>query len=235
MTIHSELKGDVIFTSHKINGDVESTKQRIDGNVEKGLGVVSQWGKITGDIENQTDLIEKFGNYVTEEEFEKVKYIHINRYEYAIDVLRSATIDGISGLVIHFDDGTVDGGVIFLPDSIGMATASNQIIALIPTKISQLTNDSGYITGVSWGQVTGKPNFSAVATSGSYNDLTNKPTIPTVPTNISAFTNDSGYITGINSNMVTTALGFTPYNSTNPNGYTSDSALTSAEIDEVCV
>ena len=31
--------------------------------------------------------------------------------------------------------------------------------------------------------------------SGSYNDLTNKPTIPTVPTNISAFTNDSGYLT----------------------------------------
>ena len=32
-------------------------------------------------------------------------------------------------------------------------------------------------------------------------------------------TNPSGYITGINSSMVTTALGFTPYNSTNPSGY----------------
>lgn len=32
--------------------------------------------------------------------------------------------------------------------------------------------------------------------SGSYNDLTNKPTIPTVPTNVSAFTNDAGYLTG---------------------------------------
>ena len=31
--------------------------------------------------------------------------------------------------------------------------------------------------------------------SGSYNDLTNKPTIPTVPTNVSAFTNDAGYLT----------------------------------------
>lgn len=31
--------------------------------------------------------------------------------------------------------------------------------------------------------------------SGDYNDLTNKPTIPTVPTNISDFTNDAGYIT----------------------------------------
>ena len=31
--------------------------------------------------------------------------------------------------------------------------------------------------------------------SGNYDDLNNKPTIPTVPTNISAFTNDKGYIT----------------------------------------
>lgn len=31
--------------------------------------------------------------------------------------------------------------------------------------------------------------------SGSYNDLTDKPTIPTVPTNVSSFTNDAGYIT----------------------------------------
>jgi hypothetical protein len=36
----------------------------------------------------------------------------------------------------------------------------------------------------------GTSNFS-----GSYNDLSNKPTIPTVPTNVSAFTNDAGYIT----------------------------------------
>lgn len=30
----------------------------------------------------------------------------------------------------------------------------------------------------SWSQITGKPTFAPVATSGSYNDLTNKPTIP---------------------------------------------------------
>lgn len=33
----------------------------------------------------------------------------------------------------------------------------------------------------SWSQVTGKPSFATVATSGSYNDLSNKPSIPTVP------------------------------------------------------
>lgn len=60
--------------------------------------------------------------------------------------------------------------------------------AIIPTKTSQLTNDSGFLTSVpaqSWSSITGKPTFATVATSGSYNDLTNKPTIPsayTLPT-----------------------------------------------------
>lgn len=40
--------------------------------------------------------------------------------------------------------------------------------------------------------------------------------------NISELNNNSGYITGITSNDVTTALGYTPYNSSNPSGYTSN-------------
>lgn len=43
--------------------------------------------------------------------------------------------------------------------------------------------------------------------------------------NISELTNDAGYITGITSSDVITALGYTPYNSTNPNGYITASAL----------
>lgn len=38
-----------------------------------------------------------------------------------------------------------------------------------------------------WGDVQGKPNFATVATSGSYNDLTNKPIIPSAMTVDSAF------------------------------------------------
>lgn len=37
--------------------------------------------------------------------------------------------------------------------------------------------------------------LASVATSGSYNDLKDKPAIPTVPTNVSAFINDAGYLT----------------------------------------
>ena len=45
--------------------------------------------------------------------------------------------------------------------------------------------------------------------------------------NISGFNNDSGFITGITSSNVTTALGYTPYNSTNPSGYVTSSGVTS--------
>ncbi len=43
-------------------------------------------------------------------------------------------------------------------------------------------------------------------------------------------TNPNGYITGITSLNVTTALGFTPYNSTNPNGYISSYTETDPTI-----
>ena len=50
----------------------------------------------------------------------------------------------------------------------------------IPSKTSDLTNDAGFLTEHQ--DISGKANvadLSTVATSGSYNDLTNKPTIPT--------------------------------------------------------
>lgn len=62
-------------------------------------------------------------------------------------------------------------------------------------------------------------------TETAYNSSTNKiatmSDLPTVPTTVSSFTNDSGYITGISSGDVTTALGFTPYDASNPSGYIS--------------
>lgn len=53
----------------------------------------------------------------------------------------------------------------------------------VPTKTSDLTNDSGFITS---------SDVSAVAISGDYDDLLDKPTIPTAT---SQLTNDSGFIT----------------------------------------
>ena len=65
------------------------------------------------------------------------------------------------------------------------ANASSNVTAniTVPTKTSDLTNDSGFLDSVAWGDVTGKPTFATVATSGSYNDLSNKPTIPAAQVN----------------------------------------------------
>lgn len=62
----------------------------------------------------------------------------------------------------------------------------------------------------SYDDLTDKPTLATVATTGDYEDLLNKPTIPVVPSVLSAFTNDVGYITGITSADVVTALGYTP-------------------------
>lgn len=62
-------------------------------------------------------------------------------------------------------------------------------------------------------------------TPDATNDKVTIATNLTVPTKTSDLTNDSGFITGINSNDVTSALGYTPYNSTNPDGYITSSSL----------
>ena len=70
----------------------------------------------------------------------------------------------------------------------------------VPTKVSELSNDSGFITGISWDKVTNKPTLATVATSGSYTDLSNTPTIPT---KLSQLENDMGFGTGGGSTDIT--------------------------------
>lgn len=60
------------------------------------------------------------------------------------------------------------------------------------------SNTTKHITAAERTAWNAKSNFS-----GSYNDLTNKPTIPTVPTKVSAFENDKGYLTAVPAEYVT--------------------------------
>lgn len=63
----------------------------------------------------------------------------------------------------------------------------------VPIKVSDLTNDAGYLTQHQ--DISGKANsadLAAIATSGNYNDLNNTPSIPT---KISDLTDDSGHYT----------------------------------------
>lgn len=96
---------------------------------------------------------------------------------------------------------------------------------------TKLSSEDGYVvytagaaSSVPWSGVTGKPSsytpsahtqaastitgLATVATSGSYADLSNKPTIPS---KVSQLTNDSGYITGVSWNQISSKpTSFTP-------------------------
>lgn len=148
-------------------------------------------------------------------------------------------------------------------------TSSNVTTALGFTPYNA-TNPSGYISGITSGMVTTALGFTpynatnpsgyvtaagargaiSVTGAGSYDSATG---VINIVGGVTSFntrtgaitlssadvttalgftpynnTNPSGYITGITSTMVTTALGFTPYNSSNPNGYIS--SITSANV-----
>lgn len=59
----------------------------------------------------------------------------------------------------------------------GFAEASD-----IPTAVSELTNDAGYITGITSSMVTNALGYTPGTSnfSGDYDDLTDKPSIPTI-------------------------------------------------------
>lgn len=78
--------------------------------------------------------------------------------------------------------------------------------AVVATK-NDIPDVSGFISDDDLSKVLENYELKSEAFSGSYNDLTDKPTIPTKTSDL---TNDSGYITGINSSDVITALGYTP-------------------------
>lgn len=105
-----------------------------------------------------------------------------------------------------------------IPSLDGYAKFSDLVsIYLSKTEASETYQPKGnYLTSVSWSQVSGKPSwigsskpsytwseigskptFATVATSGSYNDLTNKPTIPSLTGYATqSWVNSQGFVKG---------------------------------------
>lgn len=91
----------------------------------------------------------------------------------------------------------------------------NGVTGTVSGKTASVTISAGAIDSIS---VNGTPQTIDA----------NKNVDITVPTNTNQLTNGAGFITGINSSDVTTALGYTPYNSTNPSGYQTASDVNTA-------
>ena len=72
--------------------------------------------------------------------------INVSGTLYDITSWMTTTVQGISGVLLMYDDGSLDGGYIFLPDGNGFNTGVQTILSQIPTNVSDLNNDSGYVT-----------------------------------------------------------------------------------------
>jgi hypothetical protein len=74
------------------------------------------------------------------------------------------------------------------------AVTSAKLESTLAATIANIPTTYLTLAGFTWAALNGKPTFATVATSGSYNDLTNKPTIPT---NTNQLTNGSGFLTDV--------------------------------------
>lgn len=101
----------------------------------------------------------------------------------------------------------IEGEIPSAASSSNQLADKNYVLSVLPT--------------VNNATLTIQKNGTSVATFTA-NQSENTTANIVVPTKTSDLNNDTGYITGITSSDVTTALGYTPYNSTNPNGYTSN-------------
>lgn len=125
-----------------------------------------------------------------------------------------------------------------------LTISSKKVNVPVPTTVAELTDSSNYVLSSSlatvatsglYSDLTGTPTIPTVNNAkltiqkngtsvGTFtaNASSNKTVNITVPTDTGDLTNNAGFITGISSGDVTTALGYTPYDSSNPNGYTSN-------------
>ena len=112
------------------------------------------------------------------------------------------------------------------------ATSTSSAYALTPTTINSLSQSmisgAGIYSASATYEVGDRVRYNfqtwvcntAITTAEAWTEAHWTPLDP-LQTQIDNI-NNAGYITGITSSDVTTALGYTPYNSSNPNGYTSN-------------
>lgn len=148
------------------------------------------------------------------------------------------------GTILTVVANSIGGGInrASLSATAPMAYDSNTGVFSMPAATS---SQNGYLTSANWTTFNNKQNALTLTVTGSSGAATLVGATLNIPTytlaglggqpalNGTGFVKISGttisydnstYLTGITSSQVTTALGYTPYNSTNPNGYITSSA-----------
>lgn len=201
------------------NGDIYITKDGQDVKLQDQLGgggdLTNYYTKSeTNTLLNGKVSISDFNTYsaatdsrlAEDEEVTAAALVSLNEsLSGKQDTLIAGTNITISGNVISAQGGgstyTAGDGISITNNVISVTGKTNQ-----SDFTGHTTNTSIHVTTAQTAAWDAKSDFS-----GSYNDLTDKPTIPTVPTSNTAFTNDAGYITANDITGKTDVTAFTAH------------------------
>ncbi len=168
-----------------------------------------------------------------------------------VNVIESITVNGItatvSGKSASVTIPTGDGAISQISvNGVAQTVTQGAVDISVPTQVSDLTDganvvkDANYVhtdvnftsakdtklSGIATGAQVNK--IETIKVNGTTQTITSKAVDISVPTNTNQLTNGAGFITGISSSDVTSALGYTPYNSSNPSGYQTASQVETA-------
>ena len=157
----------------KANGSIpkwNSTTLKWEMGVDNVGSSAPVWGTITGTLSSQTDL----QNALNAKENAFTKNTGFNK-----------NFGTTAGTVAAGDDSRISNGQT--------AFGWGNHAGLYPLLTGSYANPA-WISAIAWDKITGAPSFATVATTGNYNDLTNKPAIPTDNSQIG---NSAGYISNV--------------------------------------
>jgi len=150
-----EAKQDKLIAGNKI--------RLVDNVISVALSKVSELENDRGYIYNADGISTALG-YTPANETEISAVGYSGNYT---DLINKPTI-GDAEIAIKVNNTPVD--------SFTVNTVGNKIINIpVPNKTSELINDTGFLSSVGWDIITNKPIFAAVAESGNYSDLIDRP------------------------------------------------------------
>ena len=218
-----------------------ATKTVIDSALNTGSANPVQNAVVTAAINNKVDKVTGKG-LSTNDLTNDLKA----KYDTAVTKVDELTETGGAPNVIEI---VKVNGTALTPDT------NKAVNVIVPTKTSDLTNDDNVVKDASYvhtdnnyttteknklaglsnyddteikNQIAAAGKIDTIKVNGTAQAVTNKTVDLTIPTNNNQLENGAGYITGINSSDVTTALGYTPYNSSNPNKYQTENQVNTA-------
>lgn len=213
---------DATFETVSHAEETYATKTELSNGLSSKQNTISDLSTIRANAlagKNASTTISEYGNIVT----------------HSISEFATAAQGALAETALQDGDNITElvnnAGYITGIDSEDVSTALGYT-PLSTTDVSRvaLTGAYGDLSGIPTigsGALTIQKNGSTVG-SFSANATTNSTINITVPTNNTELLNGAGYITGISSIDVITALGFTPYNSTNPNNYQTATQVSNA-------